>query len=136
MFVSWGPLAPHPPLAVFRTPPDVSISDAAPPFSRWASSIGPGHTRGNHRHAAKNESILLFGGAVLFRLETHGGPGYVDFTLLRSQRAVFALPVGVAHAITSLEVCGEERRQCRYIGFLLCSLICGGVCAASSQPTA
>lgn len=61
-------------------------------------TVGPGKSRGNHRHHNKNETIVLWGAAGTVRVERPGGV-VNDYRLKPADRVLIASPSGLGHAI-------------------------------------
>ncbi|XP_076915132.1 uncharacterized protein LOC143574373 [Bidens hawaiensis] len=66
--------------------------------------IKPGGLRGNHRHHDCNETFLIWGAKVVFRLENVGvEKGFAQVTLAPDDVAVAVSPAGRAHALVNVD---------------------------------
>lgn len=74
-------------------------------LSIHVGEIKPGGMRGNHRHYSCNETILIWGGRTMFRLENGGvGKGYGEVVVEADEVAVAGSPVGTAHALVNVDL--------------------------------
>lgn len=60
--------------------------------------VAPGRSRGAHRHRGHNESIIVWGGSGVIRVERPGG-AYQDYKVTPEQRVLVASPAGLGHGI-------------------------------------
>ncbi|GAU21754.1 hypothetical protein TSUD_328790 [Trifolium subterraneum] len=67
--------------------------------------IGPGKLRGNHRHHDCNETFVLWGAAIKFRVENSevADIGYAEVTIGRDEVVVAASPANTAHALINID---------------------------------
>ncbi|KAI3862819.1 hypothetical protein MKW98_008659 [Papaver atlanticum] len=66
--------------------------------------IRPGGMRGNHRHYTCNETFVIWGGEVKYRLENHMmDEGYAEVTVGADEVAVATSPSGTAHALVNVD---------------------------------
>uniref|UniRef100_A0A7C9DM85 Cupin type-1 domain-containing protein n=1 Tax=Opuntia streptacantha TaxID=393608 RepID=A0A7C9DM85_OPUST len=67
--------------------------------------IRPGGIRGNHRHYTCNETFIIWGAQVKFRLENSqvAGKGYAEVIISADEVAVTASPSGTAHALVNMD---------------------------------
>ncbi|CAN0910229.1 hypothetical protein LINGRAHAP2_LOCUS26177 [Linum grandiflorum] len=68
--------------------------------------IRPGTLRGNHRHNACNETLVIWGAKTLFRLENHQivDTGYAEVMVEGDEVAVATSPSGKAHALVNTDL--------------------------------
>ncbi|RDY12567.1 hypothetical protein CR513_02604, partial [Mucuna pruriens] len=72
--------------------------------SLHVGEIRPGTLRGNHRHHDCNETFLIWGAAIRFRLEnSEEDNGYAEVTLGGDEVAVATSPVNKAHALLNID---------------------------------
>ncbi|XP_074276735.1 uncharacterized protein LOC141637739 [Silene latifolia] len=67
--------------------------------------IRPGGMRGNHRHYTCNETFILWGARLKFRLENSEvvGQGYAEVIIAEDEVAVAGSPSGTAHAMVNVD---------------------------------
>ncbi|CAK8542974.1 unnamed protein product [Lathyrus sativus] len=67
--------------------------------------IRPGKFRGNHRHHDCNETFVLWGAAIKFRVENSAVTdiGYAEVTIARDEVIVAASPAHTAHALVNID---------------------------------
>lgn len=67
--------------------------------------IRPGKLRGNHRHHDCNETFVLWGAAIKFRVENSEVTdiGYAEVTIGRDEVVVAASPAHTAHALVNID---------------------------------
>ncbi|KAL2895675.1 UDP-2-acetamido-2 6-beta-L-arabino-hexul-4-ose reductase [Bienertia sinuspersici] len=67
--------------------------------------IRPGGVRGNHRHYNCNETFILWGALIKFRLENSkiADKGYAEVVIGADEVAVAASPSGTAHALVNVD---------------------------------
>ncbi|KAI4363945.1 hypothetical protein MLD38_020100 [Melastoma candidum] len=73
--------------------------------STHVGEIRPGVMRGNHRHHDCNETFVIWGARMKFRLENQemGENGYVEVVIGGDEVAVAASPSGTAHALVNID---------------------------------
>ncbi|CAI8588115.1 unnamed protein product [Vicia faba] len=76
--------------------------------------IRPGKFRGNHRHHDCNETFVLWGAAIKFRVENSAVTdiGYAEVTIARDEVIVAASPAHTAHALINI----DPARSAYFIG--------------------
>lgn len=67
--------------------------------------IRPGGVRGNHRHHTCNETFIIWGAEMKFRLENPNveDKGYAEVTVGVDEVAIAASPAGTAHALINVD---------------------------------
>lgn len=67
--------------------------------------IRPGGMRGNHRHHNCNETFIIWGAEIKFRLENAnlGGKGFAEVSIGAEEVVVAASPAGTAHALINVD---------------------------------
>lgn len=67
--------------------------------------IRPRGIRGNHRHYTCNETFIIWGAQVKFRVENRrvAGNGYAEVIIGADEVAVTASPSGTAHALVNID---------------------------------
>ncbi|XP_021749124.1 uncharacterized protein LOC110714879 [Chenopodium quinoa] len=67
--------------------------------------IRPGGIRGNHRHYTSNETFIIWGAHIKFRLENSqvADKGYAEVVIGADEVAVAASPRGIAHALVNVD---------------------------------
>ncbi|KAJ8437400.1 hypothetical protein Cgig2_020419 [Carnegiea gigantea] len=67
--------------------------------------IRPRGIRGNHRHYTCNETFIIWGAQVKFRVENRqvAGNGYAEVIIGADEVAVAASPSGTAHALVNID---------------------------------
>ncbi|GAB2295641.1 hypothetical protein Dimus_029796 [Dionaea muscipula] len=67
--------------------------------------IRPGGIRGNHRHFACNETLIIWGAKTRFRLENSqvAEKGYAEAVIDDDEVAIAACPSGTAHALVNID---------------------------------
>ncbi|KAK9664490.1 hypothetical protein RND81_14G046100 [Saponaria officinalis] len=72
--------------------------------SAHVGEIRPGGMRGNHRHYTCNETFVLWGARIKFRLEnSQVDKGYAEVIIGEDEIAVAGSPSGTAHAIVNID---------------------------------
>ncbi|KAL9237876.1 hypothetical protein vseg_012373 [Gypsophila vaccaria] len=73
--------------------------------SAHVGEIRPGGMRGNHRHYTCNETFVLWGARIKFRLENSQvvDKGYAEVIIGEDEIAVAGSPSGTAHAMVNID---------------------------------